>query len=239
MMYQSSLQTDSRLTSVNQTVSNRILYSESSSSSQSLIEETQQSLETSSLEHQRSQTLEHQYFDPNQVLNREPTNKIISNHFTILSADHRKQNKVESKEELRETANFDPLTKSTYKKILESNERSSDSLIKKQSHNSKNQLTAINHTKSQFNSDTNFITKSFFLEIQVHLHDSTELIRFHSHLGVGKTSILEKVKQNKFSEEHYTTIGVDFNSLVVEIFSDTKVKLQVWDTVTQLSLNKC
>ena len=160
MMYQSSLQTDSRLTSVNQTVSNRILYSESSSSSQSLIEETQQSLETSSLEHQRSQTLEHQYFDPNQVLNREPTNKIISNHFTILSADHRKQNKVESKEELRETANFDPLTKSTYKKILESNERSSDSLIKKQSHNSKNQLTAINHTKSQFNSDTNFIAKS-------------------------------------------------------------------------------
>lgn len=82
-------------------------------------------------------------------------------------------------------------------------------------------------------------TKSFFLEIQVHLHDSTELIRLHSHLGVGKTSILEKVKQNKFSEEHYTTIGVDFNSLVVEIFSDTKVKLQVWDTVTQLSLNKC
>lgn len=50
--------------------------------------------------------------------------------------------------------------------------------------------------------------------------------------GVGKTSILEKMRKNTFTEEHYTTVGVDFNSFSMEIFTGKRVKLQIWDAVS-------
>ena len=50
--------------------------------------------------------------------------------------------------------------------------------------------------------------------------------------GVGKSCLLIRFAEDKFSEEHVSTIGVDFTNRTVEI-GDDLVKLQLWDTAGQ------
>jgi len=47
--------------------------------------------------------------------------------------------------------------------------------------------------------------------------------------GVGKSSILIRATQSKFSEEHNATIGVEFGSILVKV-GGKLVRLQTWDT---------
>lgn len=46
--------------------------------------------------------------------------------------------------------------------------------------------------------------------------------------GVGKTSLIRRFVQNKFSEDYISTIGVRVSSKVVE-FENNEVKLLIWD----------
>lgn len=50
--------------------------------------------------------------------------------------------------------------------------------------------------------------------------------------GVGKSCILSRFTDNTYSDEHYSTIGVDFKIKTIDI-GDKLVKLQVWDTAGQ------
>jgi small GTP-binding protein len=50
--------------------------------------------------------------------------------------------------------------------------------------------------------------------------------------AVGKSCLLLRFAENKFTESFLTTIGIDFKVRHVEI-NDTKVKLQIWDTAGQ------
>ena len=52
--------------------------------------------------------------------------------------------------------------------------------------------------------------------------------------AVGKTSLIRKFTKNKFSSDHLTTIGVEFESKEI-IVDNEKVQLQIWDTVLILS----
>lgn len=67
------------------------------------------------------------------------------------------------------------------------------------------------------------------------------MIKDHDHLikliligssGVGKTSILTRFAENKFSESYLTTIGVDFRFKTINI-NNKNVKFQIWDTAGQ------
>lgn len=51
--------------------------------------------------------------------------------------------------------------------------------------------------------------------------------------GVGKSSILLKYSEDKFTDEHNVTVGVDFRSKVIQLDPKTKVKIQIWDTAGQ------
>ena len=50
--------------------------------------------------------------------------------------------------------------------------------------------------------------------------------------GVGKSCLLIRFAEDKFSEEHVSTIGVDFTNRTVDVGGDM-VKLQLWDTAGQ------
>jgi small GTP-binding protein len=50
--------------------------------------------------------------------------------------------------------------------------------------------------------------------------------------AVGKSCLLLRFAENKFTESFLTTIGIDFKVRHVEI-DDAKVKLQIWDTAGQ------
>jgi small GTP-binding protein len=50
--------------------------------------------------------------------------------------------------------------------------------------------------------------------------------------GVGKTCILLRYTDNKFSKHHLTTIGIDFKTKIVSYY-DKKIKLYIWDTAGQ------
>ena len=50
-------------------------------------------------------------------------------------------------------------------------------------------------------------------------------------LGVGKSSILSNYIKKDFKNDHNATIGVEFGSKIIELDSETKIKLQIWDTV--------
>jgi small GTP-binding protein len=50
--------------------------------------------------------------------------------------------------------------------------------------------------------------------------------------GVGKTCILLRYTDNKFSKHHLTTIGIDFKTKIVNYYSK-KIKLYIWDTAGQ------
>ena len=47
--------------------------------------------------------------------------------------------------------------------------------------------------------------------------------------NVGKTSLIQRLNQNKFSGTYKPTIGADFSNKVLEI-EDRVVTLQIWDT---------
>nr|AGM32833.1 small GTP-binding protein [Coptotermes formosanus] len=50
--------------------------------------------------------------------------------------------------------------------------------------------------------------------------------------GVGKTSILKRLIDDKYSDDSTSTIGVEFDSIVMNI-DRKQVKLQIWDTAGQ------
>lgn len=49
---------------------------------------------------------------------------------------------------------------------------------------------------------------------------------------VGKSSLIDKYVNEKFSIESFSTIGVDFQSITLS-YMDTTMKLQIWDTAGQ------
>lgn len=51
--------------------------------------------------------------------------------------------------------------------------------------------------------------------------------------GVGKTSLLLRFADDKFSPSFMTTIGIDFKLRNVVLSDKTKVRLQIWDTAGQ------
>jgi len=51
--------------------------------------------------------------------------------------------------------------------------------------------------------------------------------------AVGKSSILLKYTEQRFSHEHNVTVGVDFRSKTLKLDDKTFIKLQVWDTAGQ------
>ena len=50
--------------------------------------------------------------------------------------------------------------------------------------------------------------------------------------GVGKTCILRRFVENKFSKNHLATIGIDFKTKTISI-KGYEVKLKIWDTAGQ------
>lgn len=51
--------------------------------------------------------------------------------------------------------------------------------------------------------------------------------------NTGKTSMLLRFAENKFSENYLCTIGVDFKIKTLRIDGQQKVKMQIWDTAGQ------
>jgi small GTP-binding protein len=50
--------------------------------------------------------------------------------------------------------------------------------------------------------------------------------------GVGKTAILKRLVEDAFSSDSQSTIGVEFDSTLIEV-DGQQVKLQIWDTAGQ------
>ena len=50
--------------------------------------------------------------------------------------------------------------------------------------------------------------------------------------GVGKTSILRRYVENKFSKHHLATIGIDYMLKTIKI-NNKEIKLKIWDTAGQ------
>uniref|UniRef100_A0A915JJJ3 Uncharacterized protein n=1 Tax=Romanomermis culicivorax TaxID=13658 RepID=A0A915JJJ3_ROMCU len=59
--------------------------------------------------------------------------------------------------------------------------------------------------------------------------------QFKSIAGVGKSCLLLQFTDKRFQPVHDLTIGVEFGARMITIDSK-QVKLQIWDTVTQLLL---
>lgn len=51
--------------------------------------------------------------------------------------------------------------------------------------------------------------------------------------GVGKSTLLYKYYNNKYSDDITSTIGINYISKNVDIFDDKNVKIQIWDTAGQ------
>ena len=50
--------------------------------------------------------------------------------------------------------------------------------------------------------------------------------------GVGKTCLISRYNRNEFSENHLSTIAIDFKMKNAEI-NGNRVKIQIWDTAGQ------
>ena len=50
--------------------------------------------------------------------------------------------------------------------------------------------------------------------------------------GVGKTAILKRLVEDTFSADSQSTIGVEFDSTMIEV-DNQQIKLQIWDTAGQ------
>lgn len=55
--------------------------------------------------------------------------------------------------------------------------------------------------------------------------------------GVGKTCMLNQYTHKEFKPDYNVTIGVEFSSKTVQLDENTKVKLQIWDTVNKYTSN--
>ena len=73
---------------------------------------------------------------------------------------------------------------------------------------------------------------SFFDNFGMEKHDYMFKVVFVGDDTVGKTQIINKFVNNKFLEEYFSTIGVNYATKVVEI-KNKKIKLQLWDTAGQ------
>lgn len=51
--------------------------------------------------------------------------------------------------------------------------------------------------------------------------------------SVGKSSMLSRYVDNKFSSDFITTVGIDFKNISIKTKNETNVKLQIWDTAGQ------
>lgn len=52
--------------------------------------------------------------------------------------------------------------------------------------------------------------------------------------AVGKTSILTSFIKRKFIPNYKVTVGAEFGSRTIKIDDDTRIKIQVWDTVKKI-----
>jgi len=55
--------------------------------------------------------------------------------------------------------------------------------------------------------------------------------------GVGKTSLVARFVKSEFSDKYLTTVGVKMDTKLVEINSELKVKLVLWDIAGDNNLN--
>ena len=67
-------------------------------------------------------------------------------------------------------------------------------------------------------------------------YDSLAKVILIGESGVGKTSILHRFCNNKFSTNHLATIAIDFHSQILNI-NNIRLKLQLWDTAGQERFN--
>ncbi|CDK27451.1 unnamed protein product [Kuraishia capsulata CBS 1993] len=63
-------------------------------------------------------------------------------------------------------------------------------------------------------------------------YDMTMKLLLVGDSGVGKSCLLLRFVEDKFTQSFITTIGIDFKIRTIEI-GDKKIKLQVWDTAGQ------
>ena len=50
--------------------------------------------------------------------------------------------------------------------------------------------------------------------------------------SVGKTCLLTRFSEDRFSQDHMPTIGIDFKIKMLQV-GDKRIKLQLWDTAGQ------
>lgn len=64
------------------------------------------------------------------------------------------------------------------------------------------------------------------------IHDYNSKILLIGDSSVGKTSIMMRFVNDKFSSSFITTIGIDFVTKIIDV-SGNKIRLQIWDTAGQ------
>jgi Ras-related protein Rab-8A len=64
------------------------------------------------------------------------------------------------------------------------------------------------------------------------LHDYNSKILLIGDSAVGKTSIMMRYVNDKFSSSFITTIGIDFVTKIIDV-AGNKIRLQIWDTAGQ------
>ena len=64
------------------------------------------------------------------------------------------------------------------------------------------------------------------------MHDYNSKILLIGDSSVGKTSIMMRFVNDKFSSSFITTIGIDFVTKIIDV-SGNKIRLQIWDTAGQ------
>ena len=52
-------------------------------------------------------------------------------------------------------------------------------------------------------------------------------------MGVGKTSLISQYIKNIFPENPLPTIAIEFTTKIIQINTNTKIKMQIWDTTGQ------
>lgn len=67
------------------------------------------------------------------------------------------------------------------------------------------------------------------------LYDYTFRFILIGDCSVGKTSLANRIVNNKFIPYYDATIGVDYNAIIVNINNGAKAKCQLWDTAGQES----
>jgi Ras-related protein Rab-11A len=68
-------------------------------------------------------------------------------------------------------------------------------------------------------------------------YDYSYKIIFAGSVGVGKTSLIQKITSQDYNHELYSpTIGVEFNSIILKI-NDKNIKCRLWDTAGQETYN--